>query len=228
MIPQLFDHIASLLQLGGPVVTVIAGLSVIALALVLVKVYEFVTCNIGSDKRGRDVITLWHQGRTGEAKKRLNQPKSAAERAVATTVQALEASTSKADIEERVGVQAAGDLHRFSKGVRALESIAQVAPLIGLFGTVLGMIEAFQALQSAGSNVDPSALAGGIWVALMTTAAGLGVAMPVTLVVSWLEGRLEAERIAVETLTSSLLIDGMLPVETAEDAPGGQRLAYAR
>ena len=59
-------------------------------------------------------------------------------------------------------------------GFRLLDTIGQTAPLLGLFGTVLGMIDAFQALQEAGQAVDPSLLAGGIWVALLTTAAGAG------------------------------------------------------
>ena len=57
---------------------------------------------------------------------------------------------------------------------------------MGLFGTVLGMIDAFRALQAAGDAVDPSVLAGGIWVALLTTAAGLGVAMPTSLALTFL------------------------------------------
>jgi biopolymer transport protein ExbB len=48
-------------------------------------------------------------------------------------------------------------------GLRALELIATIAPLIGLLGTVLGMIAAFQALQESGNSADPSVLAGGIW-----------------------------------------------------------------
>jgi biopolymer transport protein ExbB len=77
--------------------------------------------------------------------------------------------------------------------MRLLDAIAQTAPLLGLFGTVLGMIEAFQTLQSAGATVDPSQLAGGIWVALLTTALGLGIAMPVSLFLSWVEGRIARE-----------------------------------
>lgn len=57
------------------------------------------------------------------------------------------------------------------------------------------MIEAFQSLQSAGAQVDPSILAGGIWVALLTTAVGLVVAMPTAVVLSWFEGRMDAERV---------------------------------
>ena len=67
--------------------------------------------------------------------------------------------------------------------------------MLGLFGTVLGMIAAFQALQEAGASVDPSALAGGIWVALLTTAGGLAIAMPTSLALSWFESRTEADRL---------------------------------
>jgi len=72
-------------------------------------------------------------------------------------------------------------------GLRPLELIATIAPLIGLLGTVLGMIEAFQALQETGSRADPAALAGGIWEALLTTAAGMAVAIPASMALTWFE-----------------------------------------
>jgi len=59
-----------------------------------------------------------------------------------------------------------------------LEIIAQVSPLLGLLGTILGMIASFNELEIGGSNIDPSILAGGIWTALLTTAIGLIVAIP--------------------------------------------------
>ena len=100
-------------------------------------------------------------------------------------------------------------------GFRALDAIAQVAPLLGLFGTVLGMIEAFQKLQEAGNSVDPSLLAGGIWVALLTTACGLAVAMPVSLLLTWFETRIENERVAIETMTATVLSHAS--IEKAEE-----------
>ena len=66
-------------------------------------------------------------------------------------------------------------MHRF---MPTLEIIAQVSPLIGLLGTVIGMIDSFNELELGGSLVDPSILAGGIWTALLTTAMGLIVAIP--------------------------------------------------
>ncbi|WP_420414973.1 MotA/TolQ/ExbB proton channel family protein [Roseibium sp.] len=219
MITKILEQVVSILQLGGPVVTVIAGLSVIALALILVKVFEFLFCGIGNTRREKEGVQAWLSNQQRHAITHIQRSKSAAGKAVLTTCQLLEKRAQKPEIEERVSVQAASDLHHFSKGIRALEAIAQVAPLIGLFGTVLGMIEAFQALQSAGSNVDPSVLAGGIWVALMTTAAGLAVAMPVSLIVTWLEGRLEAERIAIQTLTSRLLLPESGILDYQPDGP---------
>jgi biopolymer transport protein ExbB len=56
------------------------------------------------------------------------------------------------------------------------------------------MIEAFQAMQAAGATVDPGVLAGGIWVALLTTALGLAVAIPAALILTWFEARVARER----------------------------------
>jgi biopolymer transport protein ExbB len=91
------------------------------------------------------------------------------------------------------------ETHRFAKSqinslntyLRGLEVIAYLSPLLGLFGTVLGMIEAFKAMEAAGSQVDPALLSGGIWQALSTTALGLAVAIPVSLVHSWFERKIE-------------------------------------
>lgn len=78
------------------------------------------------------------------------------------------------DCIEETGRKVAHDLERF---LNALGIIAEISPLLGLLGTVFGMIEIFSALMQHGAG-DPSSLAGGISVALITTAAGLTVAIP--------------------------------------------------
>ena len=70
------------------------------------------------------------------------------------------------------------EIEKSQKLMPTLEIIAQVSPLIGLLGTVIGMIDSFNELELGGSLVDPSILAGGIWTALLTTAMGLIVAIP--------------------------------------------------
>ncbi len=65
------------------------------------------------------------------------------------------------DSAKRLEAEAESRFAQLEGGFRFLDSVAQLAPLLGLFGTVLGMIDAFQSLQAAGDQVDPSLLAGG-------------------------------------------------------------------
>lgn len=85
-------------------------------------------------------------------------------------------------------------LHDLRKGFRSLEVIAAAAPLLGLLGTVLGMIEAFQQLAAAGNDVDPSMLSSGIWQALLTTAGGLIVALPALVAWHYFDRKIEVAR----------------------------------
>ncbi|MDP1670958.1 MAG: MotA/TolQ/ExbB proton channel family protein, partial [Alphaproteobacteria bacterium] len=89
--------------------------------------------------------------------------------------------------------------------LRWLEVIGNIAPLLGLLGTVMGMITAFQQLEIAGSKVDPSVLAGGIWEALLTTQVGLMVAIPVVTVLNLLENRLEQYRQDMRDVSARLM-----------------------
>ena len=104
--------------------------------------------------------------------------------------------------------QARNEIEGLRGGMRALELIAAVAPLLGLLGTVFGMIEAFRALEQAGSQVDPSLLSGGIWEALLTTAAGLSVAIPALAAFHWFDRSLERLRFLLEDRLS--IVAGLL------------------
>ncbi len=96
-------------------------------------------------------------------------------------------------------------LNIMTSHLRLIEAVVQAAPMLGLLGTVIGMISAFGKLSGGGGAVDPGALAGGIWVALLTTAIGLAVAIPFYFVSTWLESRIERERAAMETVISGLV-----------------------
>ena len=223
---DLLASISGFLELGGPVVAVLAGLSVIALTVVILKLAQFWTQRVGRPGRAEAAVRLWGHGRRREAWQALGDIRSAAEEAVAIAMQSGEGGKTldKALVEEDIARAATRRLHRYNAGMKALDAIAQIAPLLGLFGTVLGMIEAFQNLQSAGNAVDPSLLAGGIWVALLTTAVGLAVAMPVSLVVTYLEGQIENEKVAIETLASAVLLEqarGGAPAPFEEVEAGG-------
>lgn len=83
-------------------------------------------------------------------------------------------------------------LSRARGPVRTLGMLAQVAPLLGLTGTVLGLVDAFQAVESSEQAVNPALLAGGIWEALLTTVAGMFICMPLLIAIRIFNSRIEA------------------------------------
>lgn len=95
-------------------------------------------------------------------------------------------------------------MHDLEKHLSALATIAMMAPLLGLLGTVIGMISVFSALMHSGAG-DPQALSGGISNALLTTAAGLFVAIPATVLHRAFERHLATIAIALERESNALL-----------------------
>lgn len=77
--------------------------------------------------------------------------------------------------EGAMDAQATEELTKLESGMGVISSVGAIAPMLGFFGTVLGMIKAFMQIEILGGGVNPSRLAGGIWEALVTTAAGLAV-----------------------------------------------------
>ena len=96
---------------------------------------------------------------------------------------------------------------RLEARLSILSVIARLSPLLGLLGTVFGMIETFSAVASAPGGVEMTALADGIWQALITTAAGLSIAIPTILGLSYFESRVDdvAERL---NRAGDLILDG--------------------
>ncbi|KRS15536.1 colicin uptake protein TolQ [Roseovarius indicus] len=196
---QMIESLRQIIDLGGPVVAILLAVSVVTLATILFKVWQFAAAGVGRHKSLRDAVAAWDRGDRTGATFALNASKS-------YLVPVIEMAFA-ADPEDtkRLIAEAEVRFARLERGFRLLDSVAQLAPLLGLFGTVLGMIDAFQSLQDAGAQVDPSLLAGGIWVALLTTAVGLAVAMPTAMVLSWLEGRMDTERVIAERAITTVL-----------------------
>jgi biopolymer transport protein ExbB len=95
-----------------------------------------------------------------------------------------------AALEESVSLKGSIELRRLTRNLHVLELTGRMSPLLGLLGTVLGMVEAFKRVASAQGSVDPSLLAGGIWEALITTVAGLCVAIPALVMHHFFEDRM--------------------------------------
>jgi len=194
--------------LGGPAIWAIAALSVVALALVLWKVWRLALLGAwAGGRRARRAVALWAQGLEDSAVQELQGRRTC--RAV-LILAAMEArrDLSLDDDGARAETQrvARNLIAQARSGLRPLELIATIAPLLGLLGTVLGMIAAFQALQEAGSQADPATLAGGIWEALLTTAAGMAVAIPASMALTWFESVVDRLRLEMEDAATRIFL----------------------
>lgn len=198
------DALRGILELGGPVVAILIVMSIVTLSVSLYKIWQFSASGVGRHRVLSEALSAWDAGNRQTARSRLADSRSY----LAPLVDAAMDAPDLPGLEGRLDAEAGLALAGLERGFRLLDTIAQLAPLLGLFGTVLGMIEAFQSLQTAGSSVDPSLLAGGIWVALLTTAVGLAVAMPTSMVLAWFESRTARERAFADKAMRTVLVPG--------------------
>lgn len=205
---QWLEPLRQIAEVGGPVVVILMCVAVLTLTVTLYKIWQFWDAGVGRHRALSQAVTEWDLGNHTRARTALERSTSYLAPVIDITLSATP------QMAERLQADAETRFAKLERGFRFLDSVAQLAPLLGLFGTVLGMIEAFQSLQDAGSQVDPSILAGGIWVALLTTAVGLVVAMPTALILSWLESRMEAERVIADKAIMTIL----RPVTSTETA----------
>lgn len=201
---SVFASLQEILALGGPVVAVLIVMSVLVVAVTLYKLWQFAACGVGRHRVLSQALEAWDAGDRTAARHHLSKSNSYLAPLVETAMDAPDTP----DLDSRLDAEAGLALAGLERGFRLLDTVAQIAPLLGLFGTVLGMIDAFQSLQTAGSSVDPSILAGGIWVALVTTAVGLAVAMPTSMILSWLESRTARERTFADKALRTVLVPG--------------------
>jgi biopolymer transport protein ExbB len=187
------EPLRALLDLGGPVMLILAGMSVFALTIVLVKLWQFAGLRRGGSERIEDALDDWQAGHRREAVERLAGVPNPLARIVQTAMLGRLYDNDPAALREEIERRAARLLDTLRGHLRGLEVIASLSPLLGLLGTVIGMIDAFRALEAAGNQVDPAVLSGGIWVALSTTAAGLAVAIPTLIALNWLERLLDGQ-----------------------------------
>lgn len=212
----ILDQASAFIAAGGPVVVILFAMSVAALAVVFVKLWQFRAVRIGERRQARQALALHRAGRSGEAVVALGGARNPVAQVLALAIRGqMRGDLSPAAIREEVLRSGADRLEALRSGLRPLEVIASLAPLLGLFGTVLGMIGAFQELESAGSQVNPSVLSGGIWEALLTTAVGLAVAIPVVAVLNWMES--VVDRLAHDM--ESIVIQAFTPDLTASLDP---------
>jgi len=204
------ERLALFLDRGGPALWAIAALSVLTLALILWKLWRLLRAGAWSRRRAEVLVRGWEAG--GAPRLPTRRPSGIRLRFAADILKLIRSGSLQGEaLREEVTRRGVREVASLRGGLRALDLIVTIAPLIGLLGTVLGMIEAFQALQETGARADPAVLAGGIWEALLTTAAGMAVAIPAAVALSWFEGVAEAVQRDLEDIATRLLIRPVPP-----------------
>ncbi|WP_019627286.1 MotA/TolQ/ExbB proton channel family protein [Thioalkalivibrio sp. ALJT] len=230
------ERLAGFLDAGGPVVLILLGASVVALAFVLVKLWQLWRMRVTDVRAADEALERFHQGDVQGAIQCAEASPNPAACAVARGIRGLQAGASESIVREEVVRYGNATIQSLRQGLRPLEVIGALAPLLGLLGTVMGMIRAFRAMEEAGSQVDPAVLSGGIWEALLTTAVGLAVAIPVVAALNWLETRVERAAHRMDDAVTRLFTGGqyaavplasrkparpMHPGADATNGPGG-------
>lgn len=198
-------QLANWLALGGPVMIVLLILSVAVATLSIVKLWEFSDARIWKRDFVEPALDAMDAGRHEQALKLLDAAAGPLAEVMAQAVVAGRVAHIGSATRERLARLAADRLESLRGLLRPLEVIATLAPLLGLLGTVLGMIEVFRRLQAAGDRVDASILSGGLWEALLTTAAGLGVAILALAAFHFFDRQVERLQHAMESALTRIL-----------------------
>ncbi len=177
-----------LLTLGGPVMWIIAGLSVLGVSIVLER---FLFIFRASTDPGILELSLGEEiyhGKKEEASRLVREKDSSLHRLFRVAVDHWEVDPEA--MQMLLEQEVRREIFRWERGLGFLSTIARVTPLLGLLGTVIGMIDVFRNLPGM-SGSSMAVMAGGIWQALLTTVAGLSVAVPLILFHAFFSVRLE-------------------------------------
>ena len=185
---------------GGVIVWVLLAYSLLALTLIIERLLRFgMMGKLPQDFEERLLVNL-KQGQLEQLIASQRGPEVALLRAISRGAAAGVQDLTR--VATRIG---SIELQRMERGFRTLAILGNTAPLLGLLGTILGMIKAFMVIEAAGGRVDAQALAGGIWEAMLTTGVGLAVAIPVLLLLHLLEGMADRRAQSMRNLASLLL-----------------------
>lgn len=201
--PDIGGTFMQYMQDGGIVMWFLLAFSVVALAFIIERFIALRRAKINVNEflaKIRKALIVNHSVR--DAVKICEQYRGP----VASIMKAglLKYGQPKDEVEKTIENAALYEMGRLERGLVVLATVANVAPLLGFLGTVTGMIKSFDALQEAGLS-DPGLVAGGISEALITTATGLAVAIPVQIAYNYFMSRINRFVRDIETAANMLM-----------------------
>lgn len=201
-----------MLQDAGMAILPIVGLSILSLAVVIERIRRCRQEAIVPRGLLAQIAPYFRKGDYDAAQRRLEEEDSVLGRVLLHVVR--HRHRGEKTVADAAGDMASVALREHLQRIYPLAVTATVAPIIGLLGTVVGMIEAFHAIAFSGAMGDPALLAGGISKALVNTAAGLSVALPSLLVYHFFKNRIAAYGIELEKALNQAIAALFLALET--------------
>lgn len=193
-------------QKGGIIMYLISLCSVIALTIFIERLWQLRCARINTAKFMSDIKKTLLSNKIKEAVDICSRTRGP----VANILKAgiLKHDRPKPEIKEAIEDAGVHEVPDLEKNISVLATIAHITPLLGLLGTVLGMVRAFQVIQEktvGAYALNPGDLAGGIWEALITTVAGLSVAIPTFVAYNFLVSRVESIVLDMERSSTELV-----------------------
>lgn len=177
------------LSKGGILIGPILFCSVVAVAIFIERLIRFASVRIRGFGLVKEAAQLVKKGETAQAIVLAQKSKTPMGRVL---IQAIEVINQDHEILEAVLINATeNEIRQLFRYIQTLATIGNIAPLLGLLGTVVGMIKSFMVIQEMGGKVNAAVLAGGISEAMLTTAFGLAVALPTMIAHSYLVSRVD-------------------------------------
>lgn len=199
------DAVLAIAGTGGLIIAILAILSLLTVTLIVVKTLQLARVRSGAAQR-QEALVRWANDDKDAAIAMLAGGRAPADRvahyALKSTLNRLPRKPLEAELMRRGN----SEVEQMNRHIRILELVAMIAPLLGLLGTVTGMIQSFQELELAQGAANASVLAGGIWQALLTTAAGLVVAIPAAIGATLLSARIESAAHEIETAVGQFFL----------------------
>ena len=188
---------------GGPVMWLILLCSVVAVFIFLEKLFHFHRVQINAGDLVRGLTNVLKRNNIVEAISLCDDTPGPAAHVLRAAILSFERGDE--DLKQSVEDAALGETPRLEARMKVLATVAYITPLLGLLGTVFGMIDVFQTINTRGAMVNASDLANGIGMALFTTAAGLCVAIPCFVAYNYLVSRIESITLDMEKSSSEII-----------------------
>ena len=207
---SVLDQWTTYLRQGGKTMWFIGLLSVLGLGCALERFWNLRRSRIVPTGFAGDVVRAWREGAFGQVEELCAKNRSVLARVVETMLEHRDAADfqeAKMFAEDKAG----RELRLEGRKSNMLATVATLAPLLGLFGTVLGLLEAFGTVAALGEMGDASVLADSIGKALVTTVAGLAVAMPALFVHGILRNRLSLYSVILEEEIATIVQRAFAP-----------------